>query len=52
VGAGNVITTTNSADAYSPKAVRASAGSVLHLPPQSSTQESLLDAITTRTFIW
>jgi TrmH family RNA methyltransferase len=52
VGAGNVITTTNSADAYSPKAVRASAGSVLHLPPQSSTQESLLDAITTRTFLW
>ncbi len=42
VGANGIVLTENSADAWSPKVVRASAGSVFHLPPTESEIAELL----------
>ena len=42
VGASDVVLANGGADAWSPKVVRASAGSVFHLPPQSSTGNELV----------
>ena len=42
VGAGSVICTQNSADAWSPKIVRSSAGSVFHLPPAQLETDELI----------
>lgn len=42
VGASEIVLTNGSADAWSPKVVRSSAGSVFHLPPQSSTGTELV----------
>ncbi len=42
VGAQEIVLTSGGADAWSPKVVRSSAGSVFHLPPQSSTGNELV----------
>jgi TrmH family RNA methyltransferase len=50
-GAGGVILTANSTDAYSPKVVRASAGSLFHVPPlqpQENTPEAVVAALAER----
>lgn len=47
-GASAIITTQNSADAFGPKAVRASAGSIFHLPPlniEENSSEALADLL-------
>lgn len=44
-GASEVVLTSGSADAWSPKVVRSSAGSVFHLPPQSSTGIELVQLL-------
>jgi TrmH family RNA methyltransferase len=45
VGASEIVLTSGSADAWSPKVVRSSAGSVFHLPPQSSTRIELISLL-------
>lgn len=44
-GASGIVLTSGSADAWSPKVVRSSAGSVFHLPPQSSTGIELVQLL-------
>ena len=44
-GASEIVLTSGSADAWSPKVVRSSAGSVFHLPPQSSTGIELVQLL-------
>jgi len=45
VGASEIVLTSGSADAWSPKVVRSAAGSVFHLPPQSSTGIELVQLL-------
>lgn len=45
VGASEIVLASGSADAWSPKVVRSSAGSVFHLPPQSSTGTELIQLL-------
>lgn len=47
VGAGSVICTQNSADAWNPKVVRSSAGSVFHLPPTQMETDELITTLQT-----
>ena len=45
VGANQVVLTENSADAWSPKVVRSSAGSVFHLPPIELETDELIEKL-------